>query len=159
MAEYLPVSEGGNHDRLEAELSSFPPVPPSPGLAQQIGRQLADEPARPLRVGAARRWLLAGLAAAACGTLAAVLWREGDGGMTRPPEVVVTPPVGTVPNTAGPAEVPPPSRAAYQQALSRSPEALDALLDSHAARLFPSTGSHVSPRSDTQLSTITGDAL
>ena len=114
-------------------------------------------------------WALVSLAAAACVAFAAVIWRGGGGGGTlQPPQVAGTQPTTRTVLVAVGAQLPPPSRAAYQRALARSPEALDALLDAHAARLFPAAGdSKTDPTSNadafpsfrTRLSTSNGETL
>jgi hypothetical protein len=117
-------------DPLESDLRAFSPVEPSRGLADRITGELSDYGrTAPMRF----RYFAAVGAAAACVTLAAVTWRV----MNRP--VNPTPVVITVPPPA-PADrdgTDRPALAIYRRALSRSPAALDDLLDRHAARLLP----------------------
>jgi hypothetical protein len=112
-------------DPLEAELASLRPQAPSAGLRRRIGERLADVP----RAAPGRLWLfaLAGGLAAAC--LAAVLlWRGG--GRVEQQQAKEPPPRPAPPPPA--VEDPGPTLLAYQRALARSPEELDALLAKHA---------------------------
>jgi hypothetical protein len=109
-------------DPLEALLSDLRPHEVSPGLRQRIAERLDDSP--PLQK--KRRWLwriaLAGGLAAAC--LAAVLFRRGSDPLVKPQPVAVlpqpAPPVMFVDSGF--------TLLAYERALARSPEDLDALL-------------------------------
>jgi hypothetical protein len=112
-------------DPLEAELSALRPLEVSPELRRRIAERLADSP--PAKYRPAWRFALVGGLAAAC--LAAVLVRWGGGGGVKPTPIVVAVP---------PAQVVDVERSgttllAYQRALARSPEELDALLDRDAA--------------------------
>jgi hypothetical protein len=109
-------------DPLEAELAALRPHEPSPELCRRVAERLADAPrVRLRRLG---RLALAGGLAAAC--LAAVLFgwaaRRGE------PKPVFRP------QPAPPAQVADngPTLLAYERALARSPEELDALLDREA---------------------------
>jgi hypothetical protein len=101
-------------DPFEQKLQSFRPRPPSPTLRRRIAGQLAAAPVR--------RWRAAATALVAACVALAVLLPRGRG----PDTVVVIPPP---PPAAGP-----PTVLAYHQALARSPEALDDLLDRQAVR-------------------------
>jgi hypothetical protein len=111
-------------DPLEAELAALRPHEVSPGLRRGVAERLADVPPPKLR------WLwwlaLAGGLAAAC--LAAILLWWG-GGRRLQPEQVVRP---TPPGPAVAVEDSGPTLLAYERALARSPEDLDALLDKDA---------------------------
>lgn len=108
-------------DPLEAELAALRPHEVSPELRRRVAERLADAaPGRVRRLG----WLaLAGGLAAAC--LAAVLFgwwaRRGE---PKPMAVRPAPPAAV--------EGPGPTLLAYERALARSPEELDALLDRDA---------------------------
>ena len=112
-------------DPLEAELRAFQPPEVSAELRRRIARRLAGSTAKKDR----RLWriaLVGGLVAACLGGLF-LAW----GGRS----------AGNRPAVVGPLIAPPgrtedalPSLRAYRQALARSPEDLDALLDRHAAR-------------------------
>jgi hypothetical protein len=121
-------------DPLEAELRTFRPAGPSRELFARVEAELAlDIPAPPPR---ARTWIAGSLlAAAACVLVAALLWHS-----TRSPgrgHIDFATTVPTAPRPAGGPDDSRPALAAYRRALSRSPEALDELLDRHAARLLP----------------------
>ena len=108
-------------DPLEAELSALRPHEVSPGLRRGIAQRLAEAPR------ARRRWLgwlaLAGGLAAAC--LAAVLFWWGNGRRVASRPIVVRPRPALVEDAE-------PTLLAYERALDRSLEELDALLDKHA---------------------------
>jgi hypothetical protein len=114
-------------DPLEAELRAFRPLEVSPELRRGIAGRLASPPAknnqRPWR-----RIALAGGLAASC-LAALVLTRGGGRGADTGPAIVGSP---TAPAPPGRTEDALPSLRAYKQALERSPEDLDALLDKHA---------------------------
>jgi hypothetical protein len=113
-------------DPLEAELAAFRPMDVSPELRRRIATRLSRSTAGPKR----RLWtiaLVAGLAAACL--VALFLGRGGHRGVDRRPAIVGPPLV-----TSGRTEDMLPSLRAYRQALDRSPEDLEALLDRHAAR-------------------------
>jgi hypothetical protein len=112
-------------DPLEAELRAFHPPEVSAELRGRIARRLADSTARrkprPLWIA-----LVGGLVAAALGGLFLGwgLWNADN----RPAVVgPLTAPPGRTDDAL-------PSLRAYRQALARSPEDLDALLDRHATR-------------------------
>lgn len=113
-------------DPLEAELRAFHPPEVSDELRRRIAIRLTGSTAKKNR----RLWkiaLVGGLIAACLGGL---LLGWGGGWMTPDQPIVggpqIRPPVQT--------DDPLPSLRAYRQALARSPEDLDALLDKHAAR-------------------------
>jgi hypothetical protein len=124
MAEHprFPAGPDDSRDPLEAELKSFGPAPLSAGFADRVGRELRRDSSRVWRL---RASIGLGLAAAACAALA-LLWWDGHGDGVP----------GDVP--AARPDLPPPTVAAYRQALADSPAALDALLDAHAPGLLPS---------------------
>ena len=110
-------------DPLEDELSALRPQPVSADLRRRVGERLSAPPS-------SRRWLW-GIA------IAGVLVAGGLIAFVRPNRPEPAPPVPpavVVPQPAPPeSESPAPSVLAYRQALARSPEALDALLDQQAA--------------------------
>jgi hypothetical protein len=112
-------------DPLEAELAGIRPADVSPELQRRVGERLAGSTPAERR----RLWPIAvvGGLIAACLALAVVRWGGGRG--VEPEPVVVPPP------QPAPAEVEDagPTLLAYQRALARSPEELDALLDKEAA--------------------------
>jgi hypothetical protein len=118
-------------DPLELELSSLRPREVSPRLRRLVAARLASPaPARPEHRWLRRCALAAGLAAVC---LAAVFTRWGDGLHVEWQPLVVRP------QPAPPVEVEDvdvqdagPTLLAYQRALARSPEELDALLERHA---------------------------
>jgi hypothetical protein len=127
------------HDPFEAELAAFRPRELSPASQRRIAGRLADPSPR------RSRWLwglgLAGGMAAACLVAISRGWGPGGG------QDLDTRPTIAVPTTAPPGvtEDVLPTHRAYQQALTRSPEDLNALLDRHAARGFGS-GPGADPR-------------
>jgi hypothetical protein len=107
-------------DPLEALLSALRPHEVSSGLRQRVAKRLGDSPSQKLR----RPWriALAGGVAAAC--VAAVLFRWGSDRGVEPEPIAVLPqpaPPVMVVNSGF-------TLLAYQRALARSPEDLDALL-------------------------------
>jgi hypothetical protein len=110
-------------DPLEEELSALRPHEVSPELRRHIARRLGEVPRVPHR----RLWrlALAGGLAAAC--LAVVLLWPGGGARVEPERVVRPQPAQPTP-----AEDAGPTLLAYERALDRSPEELDALLDKDA---------------------------
>jgi hypothetical protein len=110
-------------DPLEAELSALRPHEVSPELRRRVAERLAEHaPAKRRRLW----WFaLAGGLAAAC--LAAVLFRWGAGRRDEP-ESVVRP----QPAPSAPVEDAEPTLWAYERALARSPEEVEALLNKHA---------------------------
>jgi hypothetical protein len=110
-------------DPLEAELSALRPHEVSPGLRRRVAQRLAEAPPATRR----RLWrlALAGGLAAAC--LAAVLYWWGGGRRVELEPIFRPQPAPPV--VVEDAE---PTLLAYQRALARSPEELDALLDKQA---------------------------
>lgn len=108
-------------DPLEAELSALRPREVSPDLRRRVAERLAEAPL------STRRWwwrlALAG-ALAAAGLAAALFW--GIGGRHIEPEPVFPPAPAVKAEDYGPTVL------AYERALARSPEELDALLNQHA---------------------------
>jgi cell division septation protein DedD len=151
-------------DSLEAELSALRPQPISDALRRRIAQRLAEPVPGPVAVPVpvpVRRQLLsgrralAGSLAAAC--LAAVVWSWiGGQEIKTSPKSVKSQPAAV--NVADPAA---PMLLAYQRALARSPEQLDALLDRHAGMTplrdsqFVRIGAFT--RSDAALHTLLGD--
>jgi len=135
-------------DRLEAELAALRPSEPSPALRRRIAQRLAEAPPT-----AGRRywWLALGSLAAACLVVVLLWWLGRNGG---PKNVVSSGPT----SRSADAE---PTVWAYERALARSPEDLDALLAKQArraeepnpelARIGPST------RSDAALHKLLGE--
>jgi hypothetical protein len=111
------------YGRLEAELAALRPHDASP----ELRRRIADHRAHSV-TSTRRRWglALAGGLAAACA--AAILLHVGSGRRVEPEQTLVR--VRHVPPVA--VEDSEPTRLAYQRALARSPEDLDALLDKDA---------------------------
>src|SRR5262245_30040401 len=110
------------HDPLEAELAALRPLDASPELTRRIANH--RDRYKPL----ASRWrwslVIAGGLAAACLVVVLVPRPGGRPDVSPPTDVhVVSPPVAV---DSGP------SLLAYQRALARSPEDLDALLSKHA---------------------------
>ena len=112
------------HDRLEAELAALRPCDASP----ELRRRIADHRTHSMPPRSRWRWglILASGLAAACA--AAVLLHVGSSHRVDQQQTIVR--VRPVP----PVEVEDsgPTRLAYQRALARSPEDLDALLDKDA---------------------------
>jgi hypothetical protein len=144
-------------DPLEKELSALHPREVSPALRRRIGERLAD-PAR-------ARWrirplaLAGGLAAAA---LAVVLFRGGgdQGPRPGPGPIVVKPRPAPSVEVEEDADDSEPTLLAYERALARSPEDLNALL-SHRAASTPGPDPEparigVFLRSDASLRTLLG---
>jgi hypothetical protein len=140
-------------DPLEEELAALRPLEVSPALRRRVASRLADSP--PVR----SRWpwgiALVGAAAAAC-LAVALLGRGGDG------DVAVSRAfVEPRPGPSARVEDAMPTLRAYQQALDRSPEELDALLDKHAARAPDRDPRlvriHAINPSDRELQAFTGD--
>jgi hypothetical protein len=105
-------------DPLELELSALPPRDVSPGLRGRIARRLAERPSRELR---RPRWFAFAAALAAACVVAGVFWRVGDRNVERNQSVVVIPPV-----QGGGEMFSTPTLLAYERALARSPEELEA---------------------------------
>ena len=137
MADEYATGEHATVDPFEAELQSFRPLAPSRALSDRIGRELATSS------WSIRPWQwFAGTAAAvaACLVVGVAAWRMThpyDGNESKPRSAVVisTRPTPSVPNASEDDDRP--SLASYHRALSRSPGAVDELLDRHAARLLP----------------------
>ncbi|HJZ92178.1 MAG TPA: hypothetical protein VKE40_14985 [Gemmataceae bacterium] len=113
-------------DPLEAELASIRPADAAPELKRRVAERLAESPpAQPRRV-----WPMAvvGGLIAACLAIGVIRWGSGRG--VEPAPVVVPPPPQPAPAEVEDAA---PMLLAYQRALARSPEELDALLDKEAA--------------------------
>jgi hypothetical protein len=130
------VDEQATPDPFEAELRSFRPVEPSRAVSEYVGRELAAD-SRPIRPWG---WFAGAAAAVAACLLAGVaVWRvtrSYDGTGPRPIVSVATLPAPSA--TERDDDDDRPSLASYRRALSRSPAAVDELLDRHAARLLPS---------------------
>jgi hypothetical protein len=115
-------------DPLEAELSALRPRDVSPGLRHRIDARLADPPHTRRRT-----WRIALAAGLAAACLAAVLFRSrGDRGPAPGPQPVVVRPRPAPPAVEPEDDNPEPTVLAYERALARSPEALEALLDRQA---------------------------
>jgi hypothetical protein len=116
-------------DPLEAELSSLRPHEPSSGLRRRVAERLADVPPAKVR----RLWWLAvsGGLAAACLAVLLLSWWGGRGREQEQTDLPPQPPLPAVVEDTGPTLL------AYQRALARSPEELDALLSKHAAEANP----------------------
>lgn len=138
-------------DALEAELAAMRPREVSPGLRRRVGERLGGWPA--LR---SRRFWAVGLAAGVAACVAAVLLLGR------------VPPAGTGQNGVKvPVAVPDPiddalpTVRAYQHALARSPEELDALFDRHAVqgrRPEPRTAEvWAFPRSEVEICALIGE--
>jgi hypothetical protein len=139
------------NDPLEAELAALRPHDPSPELRQRVGQRLTV----PVRTGSRWPWgvaLVAGLAAAC---VVAVLLRYGVGPGPAPTQTAFDP------RTAGATEDSLPSIWVFQNALSRSPDELDAVLDRHGVR-GPrpdprGVGVYAFPRSDVEIRSLIGE--
>jgi hypothetical protein len=140
-------------DPLEALLSALRPHEVSSELRQGVAKRLADSAPKKRR----RPWriALAGGLAAAC--LAAVLFQwEGE-------RAVKTPPIAVLPQPAPPLTDVAPGFTilAYERALARSPEDLDALLTRDAAIALESHHELVRirafPQSNAELHALLGD--
>jgi hypothetical protein len=147
-------------DPLESELSSLRPHEVSPRLRRLVAEHLASSaPARPEHRWLRRCALAAGLAAVC---LAAVFTWWGDGQRVEPQPLVVRP------QPAPPVEVEDadvqdagPTLLAYQRALARSPEELDALLKRQAQAATEGNPALVRirafTRSDAEINALLGD--
>jgi hypothetical protein len=107
-------------DPLEEQLSALRPHEVSPELRRHIARRLAEVPRVPHR----RLWWLAFTGGLAASCLAVVLLWHGGGPRVEPKQAVRPEPA-----PPAPAEDAGPTLRAYERALDRSPEELDALLD------------------------------
>ena len=140
-------------DPLEALLTALRPHEVSSELRQRVAERLGNS--SPQRRQRSWQIALAGGLAAAC--LAAVLFQwEGE-------RAVETPPIAVLPQSAPPltAVAPGFTILAYERALARSPEDLDALLAMDGA-LGPEPNSELVrisafPRSDAALRTLLGE--
>jgi hypothetical protein len=117
------------YDPLEAELAALRPHEPSLALKQRIAEHLDVVPAiesAPRR--RTVRWIGAvGGGLIAAGLVAVVFWRRGDETIEPPaPDV-------SAPAAAAAFDDSLPSFWSYRTALAESPQAVDALLDRHAA--------------------------
>ena len=128
-----------NVDALEAELRTFRPVAPSPELFDRIGGEL-ESFAPPRRL---RAWLVGTLAAACLAVAAALVWR-----LSRPVDVGPVRIAATLPVPMTERDDDRPALASYRRALARSPEALDDLLDRHAARMLAPGAARLTASSD-----------
>jgi hypothetical protein len=143
-------------DPLEAELSALRPREVSPGLRRRIAERLGDPPRDGWRT--RRLALVVGLAAA-CLAVVLLRWRGGHGPGSGPRSVVIqprpAPPVAPGFDDLGPTLV------AYELALARSTEDLNALLDEHASRALERRPEPARigafTRSDAELRTLLGD--
>jgi hypothetical protein len=107
-------------DPLEMELAALRPRDIAPGLRGRIARRLAEAPTAERR---RPRWFaLTATLAAAC-VVAAVFWRVGGRGVEKHPNVVDD-------NSVRHIETNPsmPTLLAYERALARSPEELEAIM-------------------------------
>jgi hypothetical protein len=140
-------------DPLEALLSALRPREVSSGLRQRVAERLGDSPPKKRR----RPWriALAGGLAAAC--LAAVLFRWGGDRVVKPQ------PIAVLPQPAPPVMVVDSGFTilAYERALARSPEDLDALLAKDAVVVPESNPELVGicafTRSDVAIHALLGD--
>jgi hypothetical protein len=105
-------------DPLEIELSALRPRNVSRGLRGSIARRLAEVPSPALR---RPRWFAFAAALAAACTVAAVFWRDGDRGENQNPKTV-----HRFQPTRVDADISAPTLLAYERALARSPEELEA---------------------------------
>jgi hypothetical protein len=122
-------------DPFEDELRSFQPVEPSRRLLDSVAREL---PGRPGSSIPRRLFIGAAAALAACVLVAAGVWRAAHPTDVRDPGPVglATVPASS-PSGTDDDDDNRPSMASYRRALSRSPAAVDEMLDRHAARLLP----------------------
>jgi hypothetical protein len=145
-------------DPLETELSALRPREVSPGLRRRIGERLAELPHAH-----GRTWRLALVAGLAAAGLTAVLFRWGfnPGPGPGPRPVVAQPRPAPPAAVKGPVDDSEPTLLAYERALARSSEDLNALLI-HRATVTP--GPHPEPvrigaftRPDASLRTLLGE--
>jgi hypothetical protein len=144
-------------DPLETELLAMRPREVSPGLRRRIDERLADPPHV-----SGRTWRLALVGGLAAAGLAAILLRWGlpHGPGHGPQPVVIRPrpaPPAAVEGEVADSE---PTLLAYERALARSPEALNALLNQRAT-VAPDPHPELArigafTRSDTSLRTLLG---
>jgi hypothetical protein len=151
-------------DPLEAELSALRPHEVSPGLRHRLAQRLADappasppRPSPPGRRGASWGWWLACAGGLAAACLAAVLFWLANGRHVEPKRRVNRP----HPRPPAPTEDAEPTLLAYQRALARSPEQLEALLNRHPT-LAPEPNPALVPvgkfsRSDAALHDLIGE--
>ena len=140
-------------DPLESDLSALEPYPVSHALRRRVAERLADFPHERRQ----RLWrsALAGGLAAAC--LAAVILRWGVNRGIELQPIVVKPrssPVVEIEDSE-------PTLLAYERALTRSPEELDALLHKHSVRARETSPDLVRIRAfarrDAALNTVLGE--
>jgi hypothetical protein len=142
-----------SYSELEAELAALRPLDPSPELRQRI----AAHRTRSLAARSRWRWGLglAGGVAASWG--AAFLLQGGDRRRVERDQTIVHP----LPVQATEADDSRPTREAYQRALARSPEDLDALLDKAALAAQKANSEFVRicaiHRSEAELSALLGE--
>ncbi len=105
-------------DPLELELSALRPCDVSPGLRGRIARRLAEAPTPERRP---PRWFALSAALAAACVVAAVFWRVGGSDVEKTPNVVDDQPVRHIETNPSM-----PTLLAYERALARSPEELEA---------------------------------
>ncbi|HEY2410630.1 MAG TPA: hypothetical protein VGI40_00225 [Pirellulaceae bacterium] len=145
-------------DPLETELAALKPRQPSHRLRQSIAGQLQNAPTKTLpplftstwvwAAERARAYLATGIASAAgiaaCALAAFVLRPTGRPNIVESPTEVPEPLIATAFDDSLP------SVWAYQRALLRSPDDLDALLDKHASHASPTepTPTHLFIHSD-----------
>jgi hypothetical protein len=135
-------------DPLETELSALRPREVSPELRQRVAERLADAPPSMAR----RLWVivLASGLAAAC-LIWILLWR-GRSRVEPEPFVKELPPPLPVE-----VEEPAPTLLAYQRALARSPQDLDALLEGQATNTPEPVPFSAFTRSKATLDALLGD--
>jgi hypothetical protein len=141
------------HDRLETELAALQLHDASP----ELRRRIADHRAHSLRPGSRRRWALTIASGLAAACAVAILLHGGGRPRVEPEQtIVMVPPVPPVE-----VEDSGPTRRAYQRALARSPEDLDALLDKDAMAAQKPNPELVricaSNRSDAELRALLGE--
>ena len=120
---------------IESELESLRPVEPSAGLREAVARRIEAEERRVLRFPALLG--IGAAAVAACLAVAVVVWRPARPG--REMSLIGPRPVTGPATTATVAPVRP-ALGVYAKALSRSPDALDQLLDRQAAEVGAPAG-------------------
>jgi hypothetical protein len=141
-------------DPMESELRAFRPREVSPGLKRRIAEQLVVAPRVNRRAKVRLSWsaVLAGGWAAAC-LAAALVGRNWSGDVHRTNLPVVA--------AVQDAQHVPPTLLAYSRAAHRSPEALDSLLDKHAALgsqpNFAETPIRAFARFDVELNSFMGE--
>jgi hypothetical protein len=141
------------YSELEAELAALRPLDPSPELRQRI----ATHRARSVAARSRWRWALALAGGAAASWGAAFLLQGGDRRRVELNQAIVH----VKPVQAPKADDSRPTREAYQRALARSPEDLDALLDKAALAAQRANSGFVRicaiDRSEAEPSTLLGE--